>query len=146
MNWTRVILQEYSSSSNHSGLCMLFVYCWQSVMWKLAEDIFKFTNDNKNRTSNSRQWRTHVTHCITANVLQTKLDAQCDKLATKLSWQRLWRSTFLSYWSKVACSNRPHLNLAPPLKVTQFSFAKIFGNRKLESLGYHVALFAWSYV
>jgi len=25
------------------------------------------------------------------------------------------------------------------------SFAKIFGNRKLESLGYRVALLAWSY-
>ena len=27
----------------------------------------------------------HVMHCITANVLQTKVDAQCDKLATELS-------------------------------------------------------------
>jgi len=26
-----------------------------------------------------------VTRCITANVLQTKVDAQCDKLATELS-------------------------------------------------------------
>jgi len=30
-------------------------------------------------------------------VLQTKVDAQCDKLATELSWQRLRRSTFSSY-------------------------------------------------
>jgi len=36
-------------------------------------------------------------HCIMANVLQTKVDAQCDKLATELSWQRLWGSTFSSY-------------------------------------------------
>ena len=28
----------------------------------------------------------------------------------------------------------------------RLSFAEIFGNRKLESLGYRVALFAWSYV
>jgi len=33
-------------------------------------------------------------HCITAKVLQTKVDAQCDKLVTKLSWQRWQRSTF----------------------------------------------------
>jgi len=45
------------------------------------------------------------TCCITANVLQTKVDTQCAKLATKLSWQRLQRSTFrvtASYLSKVA--------------------------------------------
>jgi len=32
--------------------------------------------------------------CITASVLRAKVDAQCDKLATELSWQCLWRSTF----------------------------------------------------
>jgi len=42
----------------------------------------------------SCRWRTRATRCITANVLQTKVDAQCDKLATELSWQRLRRSTF----------------------------------------------------
>jgi len=36
-------------------------------------------------------------HCITANVLQTKVDAQCDKLGTELSWQCLRRSIFTSY-------------------------------------------------
>jgi len=35
--------------------------------------------------------------CIMANVLQTKVNAQCDKLATELSLQRLRRSTFSSY-------------------------------------------------
>ena len=33
-----------------------------------------------------------------------------------------------------------HLHLAPPLGVTRWHFAKIFSNRKIESLGYHVAL------
>jgi len=34
----------------------------------------------------SRRWRTlATTHCITGNVLQTKVDAECDKLATELS-------------------------------------------------------------
>jgi len=32
----------------------------------------------------------------------------------------------------------PHLHLAPPLWVTPFDFAEIFGVRKLESLGYRV--------
>jgi len=48
-------------------------------------------------TSISCCWRTCATCCITANVLQTKVDAQCDKRATELSWQRLWRSTFSTY-------------------------------------------------
>ena len=34
-------------------------------------------------TSVSCCWRTRVTRCITARVLQTKVDAQCGKLATK---------------------------------------------------------------
>jgi len=39
-------------------------------------------------------------HCITMNVLQRKVEAQCDKLATELSWQRnasRWKSTIFSY-------------------------------------------------
>jgi len=46
--------------------------------------------------------------------------------------------------SKVANFNISHLHLAPPLRVTRLSFAEIFGIRKLESLGYRVALFAFS--
>jgi len=47
---------------------------------------------------------TRVTCCITANVLQTnKVDAQCDKLATELSWQR--------FVLKVANFQLPHLHL-----------------------------------
>jgi len=38
--------------------------------------------------------------------------------------------------------NHPHLNLAPPQGLTPVDFAEIFGTRKLESLGYHVVLFA----
>ena len=45
-----------------------------------------------------------------------------------------------SYLSIVANFNLPHLHLAPPLGVTRLSFAEIFGVRKLESLGYRVAL------
>jgi len=83
---------------------------------------------------------------ITANVLQTKVGTQCDKLATKLSWQRFRRSTFELY--RVICQKLLiltystciwHLHLEQP----HLSFAKTFGIRKLESLGYHVALFAW---
>jgi len=31
------------------------------------------------------------------NMLQTKMDVQCDELATEQSWQRLQRSMFYSY-------------------------------------------------
>ena len=50
------------------------------------------------------------------------------------------------YFSKFADFTPPHLHLVPPLGVTRSNFEKIFGGRKLESLGYRVALFAWSYV
>jgi len=84
--------------------------------------------------------------CITANVLQTlQVDAQCDKHATELSWQR--------FASKVANFQLPHLRLSYPTCIwrlrwgwPRLSFAEIFSNRKLESLIYRVALFAWFYV
>jgi len=49
------------------------------------------------KTSINCRWRTRATRFITAYELQTKLDVQCDKLATELSWQRLRRWTFSSY-------------------------------------------------
>jgi len=55
---------------------------------------------------------------IMANVLQTKVDGQCIKLATELSWQRLRRLTFFSYSELLVEScqfNLPHLHFAPPL-------------------------------
>jgi len=52
-------------------------------------------------------WQTRVTCCVTANVLQTsKVDAQCDKLATELSWQ--------CFASEVANFQLPHLHLTYP--------------------------------
>jgi len=47
-----------------------------------------------------------------------------------------------SYLLEVADFNLFHLHLAPPLAVISFEFRGIFGFRKLESLSYHVALFA----
>ena len=87
-----------------------------------------------------------------AVLLQTKVDAQCDKLATKLlnyvdnacNGRCFW--VIASYLSKVANFNLPHLYLMQPLRWLHLSFAEIFGIRKLESLGYHVALFVWSYI
>jgi len=80
------------------------------------------------------------------NVMQThNADAQCDKLATDLSWQR--------FASKVANFQLPHLHLTYPTCIwrlhlgwLRLSFAEIFGVRKLGSQGYLVALFARSYV
>ena len=44
---------------------------------------------NQNQTTISCHWHSRATRCITANVLQiNKVDAQCDKLATELCWQR----------------------------------------------------------
>jgi len=92
----------------------------------------------------SCRWQTRATRCITANVLQTnKVDAECDKLATELSWQ--------SFASKVATFQLLHPHLTYPACIwrlrwgwPRLSFTKIFGSRKLESLSYRAALFAWS--
>ena len=51
---------------------------------------------------------------------------------------------FLNYSESIVKSHQfqpTSRDLAPPLGVTPFS-AKIFSTRKLESLGYHVALLA----
>ena len=73
-------------------------------------------------TSISCCWRTRATWCIVPNVLQTKVDAQWDKLVNELSWHCLRRLTFssyiASYLSKVVNFNLPHMHLAPPLWVT----------------------------
>jgi len=76
----------------------------------------KFKAD-PNFTSISCHWWTHAMHCITATVLQAKVDAQCHKLATELSWQHL------PYLSKVTNFNLPHLHLAPPLEWPRLSCA-----------------------
>jgi len=86
------------------------------------------------------------TRHIMANVLQTNnVDAQCDKLANKLSWQ--------CCASKVANLQLPNLYLTFPTCIwclswgrPRLSFVEIFGTRKLEFLGYRVALFAWPYI
>jgi len=76
------------------------------------------------------------------NVLQTnKVDAQCDKLATKISWQ--------CFASKVGNCQLPHLHLTPPafgasVGVTQFEFYGDF--QKTRARAYRVLLFARFYV
>jgi len=48
---------------------------------------------------------------------------------------------------KLPTFNLPHLHLAPPFRVnSRWNFAAIFGDRKLESLGYCTTLITWSYV
>jgi len=63
------------------------------------------------------------------------VDAQCDKLATQLSWQR--------FASKVTNFQLPQLHLTYPTciwrprwELPRLNFAKLFGFRKLEFLGY----------
>jgi len=67
-----------------------------------------------------------VQYAALVNVLQTnKVDAQCDKLATKLSWQ--------CFTAKVANLQHLHLtypHLAPPLGVTPFEFCRDFRQQK----------------
>ena len=58
---------------------------------------FKNLDPHREGTGVLCHWQTCIALFITADVLQTKVDAQCDKLATELSWKllRLWM--FSSY-------------------------------------------------
>ena len=50
------------------------------------------------------------------------------------------------YLTKVANFDPPQLHLVPHMGWPRSNFVEIFGNRKLQSLGYRVVLFVWSYV
>jgi len=95
----------------------------------------------------SCRWQTRgATRCTTANVLQTnKVDARCDKLATELSRQRFaLNSPICSYRT---CIKSTPFAFGASIRVTPVEFClEIFGIRKLDSLGYPVALFAWFYI
>jgi len=106
-----------------------------------------FTNNGKHiYTSISCRWRTRVTHCSTANVLQTKVDVQRDKLVTELSRQRLRQSTFSSHSELFVESRQFSLTpstLGASVVATPFEFSRDLWHQKLWSLGYREALFAW---
>jgi len=50
------------------------------------------------------------------------------------------------YLSKVADYNQPPTAFGAPMRWPHSKFTEIFGIRKLQSIGYHVALFPWFYV
>jgi len=118
----------------------------RAIWTEMAGSPFNYADETRMKTRISCHWRTCATRCITTNVLQThKVDAQCDKLATELSWQH--------FASEVANFQLPHLHvsythphLAHPLGVTPFEFSRDFRQQKTRFLGYRVTLFAWSYV
>ena len=88
------------------------------------------------RISGHRQ--TCVTRCIVLNALQTvKVDTQCNKLATKLSWQ--------SFTSKVAKFAATAPAFGASVGVTPFEFCQDFWRQKTRVPGYRVA-FMWSYI
>jgi len=71
------------------------------------------------KTRISCRWQTRAKRCITASVLQTnKVDAQCDKLATKLSWKR--------FASKFAILQLPHLHLTYSTCIWRLGWSDVF--------------------
>jgi len=50
------------------------------------------------------------------------------------------------YWSKSLCSNGEWVNFSANVKGKEGRPPTTVGVRKLKSLGYHAALFAWFYV
>ena len=103
-----------------------------------TESVVFVSNGERRRSQNwtriSCRWQTRATRCVTANVLQTyKADAQCDKLAIELRWQRLA--------SKVANCQLPHsVNLYPTcigasIGVTPVEFCRDFRRQKTRVTG-----------
>ena len=117
-------------------LTIAFITDWFiMIFWVLASNRWRKAEVERvippagiSRASNhttriSCHWQTNAARCIIPNVLQTnKVDAQCDKLTTELSWERLE--------SKVTNVQLPHLHLAPPLEVTLFEFCQDFRHQK----------------
>jgi len=66
------------------------------------------------QTNTSCCWQTRAMHCITANVLQIEVDAQCYPTNDNACDGRCFR-VIVSYLSKVTNFNLPHLHSAPPL-------------------------------
>jgi len=106
-------------------------YCQFAIM---NEGIGNYSWNNKDQLSLTNP------RCITVNVLPTnRADAQCDKLATELSWQRFASKVAKFSVTASAAFNLPHLHLVPAPRWPRLSFAEIFDIRKLESLDYRAA-------
>jgi len=101
----------------------------------------RISNSNFEHNDLSCCWQTRASHCITGTCLQTtNVVAHCDKLTTEL------RDESGHFSATSPTVNLLRLHFAFPLGVTSSFYAEIFGISKLESLGYRVALFAWSYI
>jgi len=113
-----------------------FSQCFDTVVWvkERVSDLFHWSHRFFSITSIRCRWQTRAMRCITANMLQTKIDAVCDKLATELSWQRLQLSTFSSYSELKICRKSQILTYPPaygaPVGWPRLSFGEIFGNKK----------------
>jgi len=58
------------------------------------------------------------------------VDAQCDKLAIELSWQRFASKVAKLQLPHLHLTYIPHLHLAPPLRATPFEFCLDFRHQK----------------
>jgi len=118
----------------------------RAIWTEMAGSPFNYADESRMKIRISCHWRTCATRCITTNVLQThQVDAQCDKLATELSWQ-LFASEVANFQLPQLHVSYTHPHLAHPLGVTPFEFSRDFRQQKTRFLGYRVTLFAWSYV
>ena len=83
-----------------------------------------------------------ATRCITANVLQTsKMDAQCYKLTTELSWQCF--ASEIANFQQRHLKLTYHLHLVPPLEVTPFEFCRYFWHQKTRVPGGYRVTYVW---
>jgi len=82
------------------------------IIWKRNAIFYAASTRFSSRSNKYQLSLKKATRCTTENVLQTKVDAHCDKLATEVSWPRLRRLAFLSY-SKLSVESRQFQPTAP---------------------------------
>jgi len=128
--WTeRYVVRRLSTSVNTENHHQSHSHDCYTITWSEVTGIQFWPRHRRNwkLTSISCHWRTRTMCCITANVLQTKVDAQCDKLATDRF------QVMASYLLKVVNFNLPHLHLMPPLAVTPSEFCPDLRHQKTSS-------------
>jgi len=133
------VRRQLFSSENISIVNMLYrnvsEFQWQVLALVILIRSYRNRSFTRIEASISCRWQTRATRCVTANVLQTNnVDAQCDKLATELSWQR--------FASKVAIFQLPQVHLIYPTCIwrlrwgwTPFEFCWDFGHQKTRVPG-----------
>jgi len=123
----------------HATMPALSVACWHRWIWWIRWIFRMQYNDVRHCMAPQRhavrRWYT-MTHQI-----------RCERTLIETASGVYRFRVMASYLSKIANFNLPHLHLALPLGVTLFKFCwNLWHQKTIESMGYQVVFYAWSYV